>query len=87
MTGGCWVAHPVSNITATISDRNFMHYTLAALTPCARWQYNMVCHSWTVNEDQRHHTGRSLGQLFSLLWTQTRPGWLVLIIWILAVLP
>ena len=47
----------------------------------------MVCHSWAVNEDQRHHTGRSVGQLFSLLWTQARArccsldtGWLLILV-------
>jgi hypothetical protein len=39
MTGGCWVAHPASNITATITDRNFIRLSLAPLTPCVRWRY------------------------------------------------
>jgi hypothetical protein len=39
MTGGCWVAHPASNITATITDRNFTLHSLAPLTPCARRRY------------------------------------------------
>jgi hypothetical protein len=30
-----WLAHPASNIAATISDRNFMHLILAGLTLCA----------------------------------------------------
>ena len=39
MTGGCWVAHPASNMAATISDRNFTLHSLAPLTPCARRRY------------------------------------------------
>jgi hypothetical protein len=39
MTGGCWVAHPASNITATITDRNFTLHSLAPLTPCDRRRY------------------------------------------------
>jgi hypothetical protein len=39
MTGGCWVAHPARNIAATISDRNVIRLSLAALTPPARWRY------------------------------------------------
>jgi hypothetical protein len=43
MTGGCWVAHPAaSNIPATISDRNFILCSLAALTPHASWRYRGV---------------------------------------------
>jgi hypothetical protein len=39
MTGGCWGAHPASNMAATISDRNFTLHSLAPLTPCARRRY------------------------------------------------
>ena len=47
MTGACWVAHPAaSNIPATISDRNFIRRSLAALTPCARWRYRFASFIW-----------------------------------------
>ena len=50
MTGGCWVVHLASNITATITDRNFTLHSLAPLTPCARRRYRCATH-----ETQRHH--------------------------------
>jgi hypothetical protein len=64
MTGGCWVAHPASNITATISDRNFTLHSLAPLIPCARRPY----------EDQRHHRMVwTLVKLFSGLTPGNKP--------------
>src|SRR5262249_61752475 len=54
MTGGCWLAHPASNMAATISDRNFTVRSLAPFTPCAR-RYRCGRLRSSIHDDRRRY--------------------------------
>jgi hypothetical protein len=55
MTGGCWVAHPASNMAAATIDRNFTLHSLASLTPCARRRYRCGPFYGVIHDDRRRY--------------------------------